>query len=175
MSDRKLTQQMDACGQPERDLDLADFSELSQALLTTAEAREQFAMIRRIDKRVMTTLHDVPIPTGLESRILAQLETAQPESADPLSAAGPSRSQSLWQRRTHPTQWNRRWMLSGGLATAATVVFMVAGSLRHFRETYDNEQLMRMASQWYEHLDKGEWNDDLSSGKTLRSCLRAAV
>ncbi len=68
---------MDSCRPLSDDLQQPEMRPLAELMSADAEVANQFARSQGLDAAISATVHDVPIPVGLEQRLLAALDSQQ--------------------------------------------------------------------------------------------------
>lgn len=131
--DPRLWEAMESCRPGHDDLADPEMAWLARELEASPELVGLHRRLQRLDAAMADAFRDVPVPPGLEARILARLEevssevpSSQPEvvPATSLPAGLPGAGAA------RPLPWRRRWLLAGGgLATAAVVLLVLLGSL----------------------------------------------
>ncbi len=81
--DGRLLEAMEACRPKSEDLSDPGLAFLAAELAVNPALREQFERLGRLDQAVSEALADVPVPEGLDRRILARLALAQAQRALP--------------------------------------------------------------------------------------------
>ena len=125
--DGRIIEAIEVC-RPGRD-DAGDpvLTQLSAQLASDPELAEQFERLQRLDANLGAAFQDVPVPEGLDQRLLARLEAARaqqitPESEDDvLQAACPT---AVRTRRV-----SRRWLLVGGGVASVAAVLAIAATI----------------------------------------------
>lgn len=143
---RVLQEAIDACrpdaaapGDPRRLMEPPP-ANLAERLAADGELRRHYEACLAQDARFQQAIENVPVPAGLQSRLLARLAIAQPASA--VSAA----NAALHDRR--------RWLWgAAGLAAAASLALVVG--LWPRRPVYDLEALYRDVRDFHAHLEAG--------------------
>ncbi len=85
--DERLIEAMEACRTESEDLSDPRLAFLAAELAVDPALREQFERLGRLDRAVGEAFGDVPVPEGLDRRILARLAVAR---TGPAGADGPS-------------------------------------------------------------------------------------
>jgi hypothetical protein len=153
--DPRMWEAMEAC-RPGRD-DLADpeMAALSRQLAASPKLASLHERLQRWDAALADAFCDVPVPEGLEARILARLEaesvevrSPSPESIPELTVAGRHRDASGGVDARGPHASRRRWMLVAGGLTAAAV-FILAFVPLHKRGEFTRSDVLDSAIAYY--------------------------
>src|SRR5688500_322319 len=86
MDDRELLQRLDACRPGSDDFRDAGLAPLADELAAQPASRALRARVEHLDRAIGVALDDVPLPAGLQERLLARLAAAQ-DSTSQESAA----------------------------------------------------------------------------------------
>lgn len=134
---RRIEEAIDACRPASDDLHDSGLSFLADDLAQDPRARQRYQRVQQIDAAISAAFLDVPVPTGLEARLLAILESAQgaiaaveptraasSESGDS-SAAAVSDAVAALPAATR--RFSRRWLTAAavGMVVAASVAVLV--------------------------------------------------
>jgi len=122
---QKIAELIDACRPMGVDLDLPELSPLATALATDATVAPRLHKSQRIDAHVGAAVRDVPIPPGLEERLLAALAS---NSLAGNSLAGNSLASSqpfVDAVRRRRSRWHS-WPAWSGLALAVSALVVFA-------------------------------------------------
>ncbi len=143
----------------------AELSDLAAAMADSAELARLYERLQRVDTAIGEAFRDVPIPEGLEDRILARLgvaahdagnnETTNQAGADQQAEAPPEETLPVALPATTSTTSvgrfvSRRWLLSsaGGVVAAGLLV----GGLLFFGDSSEDlthEQVYRLAMDYF--------------------------
>jgi hypothetical protein len=83
MDSRTALERLDAVRPGSDDLALPDLAEAGEVLLRDSEVAAEFERRQALDVRIAAAMHDVPVPTGLKERLLAQLPLAESVAVAP--------------------------------------------------------------------------------------------
>jgi len=128
MNDREIYEAIDACRPGADDLSLPEMAALASRLDQEPELRERFERSQKLDVAVGEAFQDVPLPDGLEERLLARLafegnvveQVTDARSTDDVDAVSPaSQTRSA---TTRQIVWRAGLAIS---AVAAVVAIMV--------------------------------------------------
>lgn len=111
MDRRLLRERLDAVRSGSDDLSLPEMSQVRQALKEHPELAQEVASRRNFDARLRDAMFDVPVPDGLEQRILSSLAQEWGQSPGELSRPA-----------VPPVAITRRQALAWGGALAASVL-----------------------------------------------------
>jgi len=89
MTEREIQQAMDVCRPDSEDLQQPEMAALAEAIRSDPEVRRRYERSQRFDVAVTGMFRDVPVPEGLENRLLAAIESAGtvPLETGPLETA----------------------------------------------------------------------------------------
>jgi hypothetical protein len=145
MNPQQLHNAIDACRPGRDDHREPELAALAERLAQDAEARAVYDHSQRLDAALGAAFRDVPLPAGLEDRLLAAVGGASPKTVEEKIAAPAKTSTAAGTRRI-----SRRQLLSTGALAAAVLV--AAGVAAIVRWTGDREvapdQLVAQAQQW---------------------------
>lgn len=114
-------------------------AELAQRLAANPAIAERYAAALAEDGRLLSAVLDVPVPAGLESRLLSALALAAPIDF----SASPSRTLNSARFMDR-----RRWLWSATAAAAAAAVLLAVGFWPR-RPAYDLEALYRDVREFH--------------------------
>lgn len=175
-----LREAMDACRIGGRDLGLPAMSELAEAIERDPAVRETFGRYQQLDAAIGKAFHQVPVPLGLEARLLAAVAQNDPDLGvdTELSPSRKSGAHRLLEKvistdapqhaavSPRPIVGKRgwRWLVIG---SSAAVVFVVAAyatviALRP-AEPISIDEVVADALNWTRLSQDQEWNRDLPS------------
>lgn len=147
MDDQDFLEQIDACRTDSNDLHDESFADVAKDLTFNPIRRALFDAVQRADRAVVDAMEDVPLPVGLEQRLLAALSDAHHHSADatvlrgdPVAAVESSvesTSGNVPVTTAAAERVSRRRMIWTSLsaATAASVATAAWIGSRHWRQT----------------------------------------
>ena len=153
MSDeQKLREQIDACRADSEDLHLPELGDLAAAVGSDAQVARRLARSQQFDRAVRAAVHDVPVPSDLLQKLLAEHDAAGTKQE--IEGPMPVR-RSLVSRR-----------LIGVLSTIAAL-FLLALGINAFRqrppEVVTAGELADRADAWMgEVLQAKDWQKDLN-------------
>jgi hypothetical protein len=152
MNRSELQNLIDTC-HTEADLQLPEFRTLAELIATDPAAQACWEKSQQLDAEIRQVVRDVPVPSGLESRLLAALALSDP--ASPVESHAPSPADiAVVTRRT----WNWQALVAGltGIAAILVVGFLVWPS--NEPQLANEEQAVTQTVQWIEQLDHAAWN-----------------
>ncbi len=157
-----IREQMDACRPDSDDLHMpehaADLAELHGSLPENAEVRGEWERIQQSDRVIRSGMQDVSLPAGLEARLLAAVQAAQPEPLAGVEQAIQQEAPLADHQMASPARVNRRWLMTviGGLATTAALVLVgIFASQRYYQQDdkIDKDQLAAQVEDWLRVAD----------------------
>lgn len=164
--DPRLREMMEACRPNSDDLADPEMAVLARQLATYPELARLHGRLQRFDAALADAFRDVPVPEGLESRILARLEAESTALRVPLPEpipAGPAPDSGDRSIARVSRASRRHWLLAiGGLAaTAAAVLLLVFSLLPRRAPIARPEELLVFAIEWFlnESSDPGQLFD----------------
>jgi hypothetical protein len=151
--DRLLREAMESCRPGHDDLGDPEMASLAHELEVSPELAGLHRRLQRLDAAIADAFRDVPVPAGLEARILSRLQAVPSEADSPASEVVPAISARQRESRSivrGPWVLRRRWFLfAGSLAAAAAAVFlMVLGTLRKPND-FTTRDVLELAEQFY--------------------------
>jgi hypothetical protein len=84
MDDQELIERIDACRPDSEDFRDADLAPLAEELAADPACRRLYERVQQLDAAIGAAMEDVPLPAGLQARLLARLAEAQ--AAEPAEA-----------------------------------------------------------------------------------------
>ncbi|MFO7902452.1 MAG: hypothetical protein R6U98_07320 [Pirellulaceae bacterium] len=149
------------CYRPDRPLaGDTEFAALHQAMADHAELHRELEAVQAWDTTISRAMPQVPVPNGLEDRLLESVEAAEGELAHEgtLEATSP-RSKRWWNR------WPAR--ITAGVISAAALV-MIMFHVMKSRDTLSPTQAARAARGWIARLDEEGWQQGPPPGREYR-------
>lgn len=142
--DQRILEAMEACRAGSDDVADAAFSYLADAIAADPKLKDRYDRLQRLDARLAAGFRDVPVPDGLEGRLLERLAAAR--AAEFRSEQG----QSTPQVGPRPTSGSRRWLVFAGGASVAAAGLLAAVliSARGWNE-YTESQLLVDAIEFF--------------------------
>lgn len=139
--ERGIVEAIDACRPGSNDLDAPEMNDLARRLKEDRGVAAAFESLQRWDVKVGKAVGDVPVPEGLQTRILARLMSAEPEQAVVASAAA--------------TAPRRVWL---GIAVAASMaVVLTTAWFWSRRAPVTAENLSARVASWRQQIDPNAW------------------
>jgi hypothetical protein len=174
MNRTDLQKLMDVC-RGEVDLQLEELQPLARQLAADPDVRRSWERSRRLDDSIRQALQDVPVPEGLEQRLLDRLAgstvpggTAKGNAAEANEvrlngqaaecvaepAAGPQVLDSVQSARR--PAWRHRWVAV--LASAAAILVAALVVWRPAQPAQDNE--LELVQEWVERVNDAKWSSE---------------
>jgi hypothetical protein len=185
--DARLWEAMEACRPGRDDLNDPEMAALAQQLAASPELASLHERLQRLDAALAGAFCDVPVPEGLEARILARLKAESIEGQSPsaesipqMMVAGRHREVSGGVDTRGPHAARRRWMLlAGGLTAAAAAVLVLALVPFHKRGEFTRSDVLDSAIAYHANdtheggrvLDKASPPSDYPFSATLLSLV----
>lgn len=171
MTKREIQQAIDVCRPGDEDLQQPEMAALVEALQGDVAVRRQFERSQRFDAAMAGVFRDVPVPGGLEDRLLAALDVAAP-ARDEVPGL-PSPRDTAFDRQARPGQRGRRawsgrrrmWtFVAGGLAaTAALFAFLLVAPFSGIGEPRADDRLPGEVLAWTDAVVQQGWNTDFQA------------
>src|SRR5688500_12011159 len=111
--EEKIREQIDACRADSEDLHMPDLGDLAAAVGSDAQIARRLARSQQFDRAVRAAVHDVPVPSDLLQKLLAEHDTAG--TKQDMEAPMPARRSLV----------SRRWI--GVLSTIAALLLLAVG------------------------------------------------
>lgn len=169
--DPQILEALQACRPGSDDLAEPEMAGLAARLAESAELDELRGRLQRLDVTLADAFHDVPVPEGLEARVLARLAEAQAGGVEPQHAvASPSAVASQPASpgvpgRSRPRLWrDRRWLLAGAALAASILILLLQGMPR--TKGVSEEQFLTAAIAHFKQDREGAAG--LSAGSSAR-------
>lgn len=186
MTEREIQQAMDVCRPGDEDLSQPEMAALVDMLRSDLAVRNRFERSQRLDAALAGLFREVPVPDGLENRLLAALESAAPQAGqtpEPISTRDSSAELAGHSARLGPKTRSRRqrigMILAGSLAvTAAVLAFLLGVPYSGIGEPRADDRLPGEVLAWTEAVVREGWNRDFEAAALrdhpLDSAVRAA-
>lgn len=131
-ADPRIFEAMEAC-RPGSD-DVADpaMEPLRRQLSDSPELSRAYQRLQRLDQALADAFRDVPVPEGLQDRILARLAAGVPRGPREASLNRDAEGTSVPQTGSRRDR-RRRWLI--GACTAVAAAALVLGVLLHFQRS----------------------------------------
>jgi hypothetical protein len=190
--DAKIREAIECCRPDSSDLGMPEMACLAEAIDADADLRAAHERIQQFDAHVARIFQDVPLPEGLEDRLLARLAREEgPASSDGVDSKGmaaivdsatddgfdesaAARADKLAEA-AQPTELPPRTMFPFALtAGVAAVLALGIGLVVYFgmgtpEEPISREEFVRQATAAVTtSLDEGDWNPDLTLAPSER-------
>jgi hypothetical protein len=171
MTKREIQQAIDVCRPGDEDLQQPEMAALVEALQGDVAVRRQFERSQRFDAAMTGIFRDVPVPDGIEDRLLAALDLAVPPRDEVSTQLGPrdagldcqakpgQRGRRAWSGR------RRMWtVVAGGLgATAALLAFLLVVPFSGIGEPRADDRLPGEVLAWTDAVVQQGWNTDFQA------------
>lgn len=137
-----------------------EFAALHQAMADNAELQQELEAVRAWDRSISRAMPEVPVPSGLEDRLLQAVEAAEEEAAPRRTLEASSPRVRRW--------WNRwpSWVAAGVVSAAALVMILV--QVTRPRDTLSPAQVARATRDWVVQLDEEAWRQGPPPGHEYR-------
>jgi hypothetical protein len=164
MNEPNLREAIDACRPNHDDLRLSELGGLAETLQRDPQWREVFDRSRRFDALLGEAFQDVPVPEGLEARLLATA-AGVPGSDLQRAIESPALSAVVPERSPATRVPRGRWKLA--VAVLVTVAAGLACAVffsgpRHRLPQPDNH-FAEEVLLWTDEIQEAEWNGDVSA------------
>ena len=151
----RLREQIDACRSGSGDLALPALAELAEAVKHNASVADELARSHRFDEQLSAALHDVPVPTGLDQRLLATLQAQAPLAAVELEPAHAERRETN-SRRIRPLR--RQWLVAAGAIALTALVAVFTYQVWHRQQRLvASGELGGVVTTWLGQLPPNKW------------------
>ncbi len=155
---------MESCRPGHNDQADPEMAPLARQLAESPELAKAFERLQRIDAALARAFRDVPVPEGLESRVLSRLaaRAAQGQPLSPEAAvASPPQAEFGHEEPGPHRSPRRRWLLvAGSVAATAAAVFLVVYSLLGRRGEFSKWDVLSFAIEC-------RGNDSADGGRLL--------
>jgi hypothetical protein len=182
MTDQEIQQAIDACRPGSDDLQQPEMAALAEAIRCDPDVRRRYECSQQFDALVRDPFRDVPVPDGLEERLLAaigsSLDRTTVESQEPVALL-PSEHHDR-KAAEEAGRWPRRkgrriWTVMAGslMAAAALVGFLLLVPYFSGDEPLPDDRLPGEIMAWSDAVVRQGWNEDLPMAQRLRPLDRA--
>jgi hypothetical protein len=150
--DPRILEAMEACRPGSEDVLDTAMEPLRRQLADSPDLSRTYQRLQRLDQALADAFRDVPVPEGLQGRILARLEAVGIQQSPPAASLSPNtEGVSVPATRGRP-DWRRRWLIgASGVAAAAALIL---GVFLHFQRS-DEISKPDMLSSAIEHFTSG--------------------
>ncbi|OHB68403.1 MAG: hypothetical protein A2V70_17175 [Planctomycetes bacterium RBG_13_63_9] len=151
--DERILEAIEACRPESDDVDDPALAYLAAELAADPRLKDLFGRLQRLDATLAASFCDVPIPEGLQQRLLDRLAAARAElavssEAEETPAAEPPRPAA--RVADTPRRGSRRWMLATAGALSAAAALLVAVWIGLFdSEDYTEQAVLDEAIQFF--------------------------
>lgn len=197
MSERRHFEAIDACRPNSDDLRQPEMADLAEALQVDPRLGSNYQRSQEFDAIVVRMMPDLPVPDGLEERLLLALTTSQDadresreagewfddncrakgQAVQPRAAREhvPATARDGVGRRPRGRRW--AWTLAAASLVAAGAVAAVLVLAPSFTaiEPRADEQLPREILAWVDAVVREGWNTDFEADRVRRRPLDLAV
>jgi hypothetical protein len=152
--------EIDACRPGSDDLQLPELAELARVVADDPQVANDLAASHVSDIALCDGLQEVPIPSGLADRLLAQLDarffaSAQAETATNEQSTDSEPGVAVADLPQLPAssrrQPRRNWLIAAGATAAALITAASIGFWRQNEpESIDEDQLVALSEEWYQ-------------------------
>ncbi|MBN1853626.1 MAG: hypothetical protein JW829_12920 [Pirellulales bacterium] len=158
--ERHILEKIEACRSGSDDLASPEMADVVRMMAEDACLANHQQRVEEYDRSVRAALDRVPVPSGLETRLLQIVD--QDGSSNPVSSSLPIETDLPDTRNSHSDQ--RRWRpipIAIGLATAACLI--IAGTILILQmmasQVWSIAQVKQEAIGWTEALEHIVWQD----------------
>ncbi|HUT13882.1 MAG TPA: hypothetical protein VMY42_25560 [Thermoguttaceae bacterium] len=153
--DERILEAIEACRPGSDDMADGELAFLAAELEAHPELADLYDRLQRTDEVVAAAFREVPVPEGLEQRLLDHLAAAR--AADTLAADSRKATAALAEDRpvvaaVRPRRFSRRWLIAGGTLTttaAAVLVAVVVWMLNHGPQPYTKQMVLEDAQRFF--------------------------
>lgn len=182
-----LREQIDACRADSDDLHLpehaADLAELKAGVQQNAEIRALWERSQHADRTIRGAMQDVPLPAGLEQRLLAAVQAAQEQSLAFVEKATVAETpgqgvDSVASAKRAPITSRRTWVWGTfGLTAAALILAAIVGNqfLNPADEAVTKDQLASQVQDWLQAVSKVKWDATATAKRFPKGSLNGGV
>jgi hypothetical protein len=159
MKDQELRQAIDACRAGRQDLNLPEFSNLSQRLAESPELRSSYERAQSADRVLAHAMDDVPVPANLADRLLARLRAAAPQptaTTQQVVVSSTAAPMEVAPKYNAPARTSRRAAWRAGLAGLAASLLAVTGWWLVQPRPISTEDMPQFVAQVYDQMGN-EW------------------
>lgn len=183
-TDREIQQAIDACRPGSEDLHQPELAPLAEAILRDPGVRRRYECSLRFDAGVREAFREVPVPDGLDERLLAAIESSRvgavvesPTCAACSPANHEVRAESGAGGRWPSAKRRRIWSLVAGslIAVAALAGFVLLVPFFRAAEPRPDDRLPGEILAWSDAVVRQGWNEDLRAAQALTRPLDRAV
>jgi len=153
--DERILEAIEACRSGSDDMADGELAFLAAELEANRELAELYDRVQRTDEVLAAAFRDVPVPDGLQQRLLDRLAAAR--AADALAEDSQKATTALAEDRPavgspRTRRFSRRWLITGAALTttaAAVLVAVVAWMLTHGPEPYTKQMVLEDAQRFF--------------------------
>lgn len=171
--DPHLREAIEACRPGSDDLHSPEMASLREQLAADPELQQFYDRVKHFDRRLAEAFRDVPVPEGLEARILARLGIAGAVSAadsrgDVAEAAPMRRSPFDQPPEAAQSRRSRRWLFRAAAAVAAS---LLVGTFVYLQRPIPlaESQILDAARSAFQSEGTNAWNEGAPPDRFLPS------
>ncbi|HYW78908.1 MAG TPA: hypothetical protein VE890_04990 [Thermoguttaceae bacterium] len=123
-NDERIIEAVEACRPGRDDVSDAAMADLLEELAVNPELARHYERLQQCDANLSSAFRGVPVPDGLQQRLLARVEQAQTESG-PAPDDEAERIAAAATTVVQPKRFSRRRLLTAGGITAAAAVLAI--------------------------------------------------
>jgi len=148
-ADPRIVEAMESCRPGSDDVSNPAMEPLRRRMSESPELAKTYQRLQRLDQALADAFCDVPVPEGLQDRILARLAAAGARQSPCVG----SLSREVEKGSVHETgsrrDWNRRWLI--GACTVAAAAALVLGVLLDLQRSveYSKPDMLNMAIEYF--------------------------
>ncbi len=161
--DERIIEAIEAC-RPGRD-DVSDpaLADVLAELAANPELAKLYERLQQLDANLGSAFRNVPVPNGLDQRLLARVEQARDKNV-PLHAEEEERFGTATATAIRPKRLSRRRVLAAGGAVVAAAVLVIAATVYYNSQPYSEASVLEDSVAFFQ--DESE-DESLNSGKLL--------
>ena len=181
MTEQDMKQAIEACRPGSDDVSLPEMSHLAEAIRQDPGIRELYDRTQQSDAVIVNAFRNVPVPEGLEARLLEAVREADhgkslDQRPSPRSIR-PSGVDTAEAGCTFPRRRGRKWFRTAISLTAMamTLLITVAYLNRSRPEPIPSDQLRAEVSAWRDLVVRYGWREDIDSATSRNRPLDADI
>ena len=147
--DPRILEAMEACRPGSDDVSDPAMEPLRRQLSDSPELARTYQRLQRLDQALADAFRDVPVPEGLQDRILARLERAGAQQPPPAASLSRDVEGVSVPGTRSRRDWRRRWLIGAcGVAAAAALVL---GVFLHFQRSdeFSKSDMLNLAIEHF--------------------------
>ena len=148
-ADPRIVEAMEACRPGSDDLTDPAMEALRRQLSDSPELSRTYQRLQRLDQALADAFRDVPVPEGLQDRILARLAAAGVQHGPPEASLSRDAEGVSVPRTGSRRSWRRRWLI--GTCAVAAAAAMVLGVLLHLQRSdkFNKSDMLSSAIEFF--------------------------